>query len=530
MPWYLPTICFMFFTSTSSIVSTIPPAPSTTALSSGQSQYQQLSVKARLPKYGPCWLSSLSTLSTTCDQLTDETQARLALQFTNCFLAQAGQQEYPCEEEEDIAICLQDVDNNAFTAYSNFYTHTQNMCYFIKSQEWQEMQDNTINKLSSSSAMVAREMEESINIQREIARAQQDSLIYQKQLAENGSYLNHVIEASKGNVRVMLEEFRMSTNEQKDLIFEVFDRVSRLQNLVVSEVSWLYTVVFYSACLLIIYLVTATKRTADARLWLFLILSINFGLERFVVSWSLSGEGENGVIDLTQTLSNRIWMIRNMAIFISVVVLVGMAVNFRDLNLINNALLEDIKKQNLELKMSMEGFQVGNKENNELPSRGVDTLGGYFSYLSDMLAEDTGFAGDEEEEEPDTDSFNSTQTDKTFHPDSLDNTTLSDYSYTSIVSKRETTPTNQLPTKAVTTLSTSIIHSTPAKNQVQVGPKFGDQSRYNLRTRPSARNNETLLETPETFARRVKEQFGRSKRNYQKWKRAVVRQDYDNSD
>ena len=157
-------------------------------------------------------------------------------------------------------------------------------------------------------------------------------------------------------------------------------------------------------------------------------------------------------------------------------------------------------------------------------------MGGYFSYLSDMLAEDTGFAGDEEEEEPDTDSFNSTQTDKTFHPDSLDNTTLSDYSYTSIVSKRETTPTNQLPTKAVTTLSTSIIHSTPAKNQVQVGPKLSNQFRYNLRTRPSARNNETLLETPETFARRVKEQFGRSKRNYQKWKRAVVRQDYDNSD
>ena len=40
----------------------------------------------------------------------------------------------------------------------------------------------------------------------------------------------------------MLEEFKVSTVEQKTLIFEVFDRVSRLQNLVVSEVSWLYTV------------------------------------------------------------------------------------------------------------------------------------------------------------------------------------------------------------------------------------------------------------------------------------------------
>ena len=63
----------------------------------------------------------------------------------------------------------------------------------------------------------------------------------------------------------MLEEFRKSTNDQKYLIFEVFDRVARLQNLVVSEVSWLYTRVFYSACLLDIYLLTATKRTLQ--LW-----------------------------------------------------------------------------------------------------------------------------------------------------------------------------------------------------------------------------------------------------------------------
>lgn len=26
------------------------------------------------------------------------------------------------------------VDNNAFTAYSNFFTHTQNMCYFLQTQ------------------------------------------------------------------------------------------------------------------------------------------------------------------------------------------------------------------------------------------------------------------------------------------------------------------------------------------------------------------------------------------------------------
>ena len=116
---------------------------------------------------------------------------------------------------------------------------------------------------------------------------QQVTLEYHKQLVENGTYLSQAIEASKDNVKEMLIQFKTSTDEQKNLIFEVFDRVSRLQNLVVSEVNWLYTVVFYGACLVVIYIVTATKRTADARISLFIILSINLCMERIVCNYSL---------------------------------------------------------------------------------------------------------------------------------------------------------------------------------------------------------------------------------------------------
>merc|ERR1719470_563602 len=386
-------------------------------------------------------------LTTTCSHLSDTTQARLALQFTNCFLAQAGQKEYPCKEEEDIAICLEDVDNNAFTAYSNFYTHTQNMCYFIKSQEWQEIQVNTIHRLYSSSAKVAREMQESHHIQKEIALAQQDSLQYQRQLAEKGSFLSQAIETSKGNVKDMLEEFQMSTNEQKNLIFEVFDRVTRLQNLVVSEVSWLYTVVFYSACLLIIYLVTATKRTEDSRLWLFFILSANFGLERLVIFCSLPGDGESIAMDLSQMVNDRVWMVRNASIFISIVILVVMTIRFKDLNLVNNCLLEEIKRQNLELKSSMESFQVGNRMARNIQT--FDTLDSPHSHsatLAHMLAEDTGFVGDEEDfsdDDDDSDSFNSTRTDLTFDPSSLNNSAYDEYRTANTSRDPTPTPTNK---------------------------------------------------------------------------------------
>ena len=141
-----------------------------------------------------------------------------------------------------------------------------------------------------NSDKVSRAMEHSHKLQDEILRGQQDTLDYHKQLLENGSYLSQAIEASKDNVRDILAEFKTSTDEQKNLIFEVFDRVSRLQNLVVSEVNWLYTVVFYGAALLVIYIVTATKRTADARLLLFAVLSVNLCVERMVCNYSLPSD------------------------------------------------------------------------------------------------------------------------------------------------------------------------------------------------------------------------------------------------
>ena len=50
-----------------------------------------------------------------------------------------------------------------------------------------------------------------------------------RQLVENGSVLSQAIESSRGNVKEMMEEFKLSTMEQRNMIFEVFDRVSRLQ-------------------------------------------------------------------------------------------------------------------------------------------------------------------------------------------------------------------------------------------------------------------------------------------------------------
>ena len=103
-------------------------------IAQGKLQYDVISVDARMPRYGTCWKNALTSLKHGCQNLDDDIQSRLALNFANCFLEKAGLETYPCEKTETISTCLKGIDNNAFTTFSNFFTHTQNMCYFLQSQ------------------------------------------------------------------------------------------------------------------------------------------------------------------------------------------------------------------------------------------------------------------------------------------------------------------------------------------------------------------------------------------------------------
>ena len=337
-------------------------------------------------------------------------------------------------------------------------------------QVWQEDTDATIQGLAANSAAVSASLEQSHQLQQELVGRQEESLEYHRQLASG-------IAMGKTNVREMLEEFKASTFEQKTLIFEVFDRVSRLQNLVVSEVSWLYTVVFYSACLLVIYLVTATRRTADARLWLFVILTANLAVERLVVRWSLPEAGEAEVLNLAQLVTDRVWRVRQGAIVLALAVLAVIAYRFQDYNKINNALLEEIRKQNLELKRSMESFQVGGRDiwdgGASLARDSLTSLASnrdsLSSHLHQLLAEDTGFMGDEEDfsddEETELESSLNTSgwSDTSYRPGSRE-LSLSGDEWGTAQASRETTPVNEEIDSAMEALGSCLVTSfTPSK-------------------------------------------------------------------
>jgi len=142
--------------------------------------------------------------------------------------------------------------------------------------------------------------------------------------------------------------------------------VTKLQSLLLSEVSWLYTVLFYSGCLLAVYLATATKRTADARLWLFLLVSANVGIERLICSWTVT-KSETDPFTIYQSddstpealLHYRIWIARKITLVLSLIVLTYQGLMFQDYNIINHQLLRDIQKQNYDLCQTVQFLKSG---------------------------------------------------------------------------------------------------------------------------------------------------------------------------
>lgn len=66
----------------------------------------------------------------------------MALKLTNCFLDMSGHEEYHCESDRKQnlrKICISNMSDRAFNVYTEFYTHTQNICWFLRGQIWQEI-------------------------------------------------------------------------------------------------------------------------------------------------------------------------------------------------------------------------------------------------------------------------------------------------------------------------------------------------------------------------------------------------------
>ncbi|XP_076363079.1 uncharacterized protein LOC143253302 isoform X2 [Tachypleus tridentatus] len=211
-------------------------------LMEGQKQYEM--IMSKLPQYGLCWKKAVEDLHKGCKELTDDIQSRVALKFTNCFLQKLGMKTYPCSSEIEVRECVYDIDDKAFASYTEFFTHTQSICFFLQSQVWQEQTEAVISKLSINSARVSHQLKVAGETQEQLLQLQRLSLSNQNKLVRSGEGLSLELERSRDNVRILFEEFKSSTNEQRVMIFEgpVYWHISLCRKLVcglaVAILSW----------------------------------------------------------------------------------------------------------------------------------------------------------------------------------------------------------------------------------------------------------------------------------------------------
>ncbi|KAM7285608.1 uncharacterized protein ISCGN_032501 [Ixodes scapularis] len=227
-----------------------------TAVTEGRSHYEAL--VAQGPLYGPCWLSAVANLHRSCKQLTEETQSRVALDFTNCFLKNLGLSGFDCPAAEPLSQCsaLRNMSGHvAFSSYSQFFTHTQVICQFLQSQLWQAQTERTVSVLAETSVRVSRDMQRAADGQEHLLRLQRDAQEGQRQLLANGRLLG-----------VELAQSRRLLTEQHSLLGETAEQLYRAHAFFVGQFAAVQSVAYYFMAVVLSLLLTVPKRMADGPL------------------------------------------------------------------------------------------------------------------------------------------------------------------------------------------------------------------------------------------------------------------------
>jgi len=92
-----------------------------------------------------------------------------------------------CDDVVDRTECTRRMSSEAFGAYTDFFTHTQSICFYLQASEWQATTEETINLLSDTSANVVNKLHSAEDIQHELLRKQNDSLRIQQHLLDGGA-------------------------------------------------------------------------------------------------------------------------------------------------------------------------------------------------------------------------------------------------------------------------------------------------------------------------------------------------------
>ena len=254
----------------------------------------------------PCWREVLNSLNSTCRDLSDVKQTRLALVFTNCHLEKSGRETYPCTDEMTIKECtsVDRMGDVAFQIYTQFYTHASNLCYFIQSRLWQTQTESTINKLSYTSQEAVSKLEQSLEYHRELDSKQSQALKNQETILDQDYKIAKSLETTKDKMDRAFQEMSEKAEKQKFVLEEMLSKlltgmsnVQWLLSLMLGEFITLETGGFF---VVVFFVATFAPQFGYSRLWLYSLLVVyavcESGIRRTVVWWTSTSAADVGLV------------------------------------------------------------------------------------------------------------------------------------------------------------------------------------------------------------------------------------------
>ena len=243
----------------------------------GESKFREL--ERHSESGSPCWKAAVSQLHASCKELSDLQQSRLAVAFANCHLAKSGRQTYYCDDTMTIEECTRDMNPVAFQTYTEFFTHTGHICYFLQSQLWQERTENVISRLSDSSHEALDKLEESLEYHKVLDIKQNAALNNQEKILDQDRKIAESLYRTREDMGQAFTDMKEMAEKQKVLLSQMF---TTLQNSVET--------IRYLMSLFLVEFVGYETFAFLVVYWLIILFLPKFGYSRFKLHMVLFAE------------------------------------------------------------------------------------------------------------------------------------------------------------------------------------------------------------------------------------------------
>uniref|UniRef100_A0A8C7D0R0 Uncharacterized LOC109881858 n=1 Tax=Oncorhynchus kisutch TaxID=8019 RepID=A0A8C7D0R0_ONCKI len=320
----------------------------------GRAELQRVRNLAAQPRYGECWSNALENIDARCRDFTVDIQSRIALHFTHCHLRKSGRTFPACPEGSEVSRCTRTMDAVAFNAYTEFFTHAHSICRHLQSESWQHQAEDTIHRLTESSAGVVERLSSTQRMAESLVEAQSVALKSQETILRNGEELKHTLHHSTQGSRrpPVFDEMRLSTQEQQVAFAEIFNRVTFLQSFIMSESHTLTSLLYNSLGFLVSFFLTSTQRTAPARFVLFGLVVLNVYLERMLCRAVLDSS-EPGYQQM-EKISLLVGLLRRAMVLVGLLALVYVAVRYRNVTKESLEILTQLKETRTSLQLALQ--------------------------------------------------------------------------------------------------------------------------------------------------------------------------------